>query len=60
LSVQEWILPNKIAKSNASNFGLRHAYWDVWVPEKNDKKGVWQLQKDASGNEVIVRTDEIQ
>lgn len=54
---EKGIIPNKIASSNAKSFGLRHAYFDVWKPVNTEAKGIWHLQKDADGNEWIVRAD---
>jgi len=50
-------VPNKIAKEKADSFGIRKAFFDVWKPVDENKKGVWHLQKDADGNEFIVRAD---
>lgn len=51
------IIPDRVASSQAKSFGLRHAYFDVWKPVDTSAKGVWHLQKDADGNEYIVRAD---
>ena len=54
---QNGIIPNKVAIGKASTFGLRRAYFDIFKHENNSTKGVWQLQKDADGNEFIVKAD---
>jgi len=51
------IIPNKIAAANAGSFGIKKAYFDVWKPVDETKKGIWHLQKDADGGEWIVRAD---
>jgi len=46
--------PIRIAKADASKFGLRHAFWDVYAPVSGEQKGQWILEKDAeSGDEFI-------
>ena len=48
------VRPTRIAKANASQFGLRHAFWDVYAPVSGPSKGQWILEKDAeSGDEYI-------
>lgn len=54
---EKGIIPNCVAASKASSFGLRHSYFDVWKPIDTNAKGVWHLQKDADGNDVIIRAD---
>jgi hypothetical protein len=54
---EQGIIPARVASSKASTFGLRHAYFDVYKPVNTSTKGVWQLEKDADGNEYIVRAD---
>lgn len=56
---EQGIIPSRVASSKASSFGLRHAYFDVYKPINTSNQGVWQLQKDANGNEYIVRADEL-
>ena len=54
-------IPDRVAKADASKFGLRHVAFDVWSPSYSSNsvasstKQVWHLEKDADGNEVIVR-----
>ena len=48
------VRPTKIAKADASAFGLRHAFWDVYAPVSGSQKGQWILEKDAdTGDEFI-------
>ncbi len=51
------IIPKTVAHSQASSFGLRKAYLDVWKPIDSKTSGIWHLQKDADGKEWIVRAD---
>jgi len=50
------IIPTRVAKTNASSFGLRHAYFDVWKPENLEIKSVWQSQT-IDGVDYIVRNN---
>ncbi len=54
---EKGIIPNRLAVARASKFGLRHAYFDVWKPSDSNKQGIWQVQKDADGNDYIIRAD---
>lgn len=54
---EQGIIPARVASAQASKFGLRHAYFDVYKPVNTANKGVWQLEKDADGNEFIIRAD---
>ena len=56
--VKQGAIPNKVALASASEFGLKHAYFDVYKPADDTKKGVWIIEKDASGIEFIVRADD--
>lgn len=50
--------PDRIAKSDASEFGLRVAFWDVYAPVEGISAGQWKLEKDAvSGEEIIIRKE---
>lgn len=52
------VRPSRIAVANASQFGLKKAFWDVYSPVENPSAGTWRLEKDATtGDEVIVRKD---
>ncbi len=55
---EQGTIPNKVAASEASTFGLRRAYFDVYKPANSSTRGVWHLEKDADGNDFIVRADE--
>ena len=48
--------PIKVAKADASKFGLRHAFWDVYAPVESSS-GQWVLEADGEGNEFITRKD---
>jgi len=58
------IIPDRVAKIDAVKFGLRKIAFDVWGPTRNvdsvesSTAKVWHLEKDADGNEVIVRAVE--
>ena len=50
--------PVRIAVANASQFGLKKAFWDVFVPVEGVSAGMWRLEKDAAtGEDHIVRKD---
>ena len=50
--------PSRIAVANASQFGLKKAFWDVYSPVEGVNAGMWRLEKDAvTGEENIVRKD---
>jgi len=48
--------PVKIAKVDATKFGLRHAFWDVYAPV-DSSQGQWVLEADTDGNEIITRKE---
>ena len=53
---KEGTIPAKVAKADASTFGLKKAFWDVYSPANKEQTGQWILEKDAeSGDEFIVR-----
>ncbi len=52
------VVPAKIAVENIEKFNIRRAFFDVYKSTDETKKGVWHLEKDADGNEFIVRADE--
>jgi hypothetical protein len=46
--------PTRIAAVDASNFGLRKAFWDVYAPVDSPTENRWVLEKDAeTGDEYI-------
>jgi hypothetical protein len=46
--------PVRIAKADASEFGLRKAFWDVYAPVESPTDNRWVLEKDAeTGDEYI-------
>lgn len=50
--------PVKVAAADASSFGLRKAFWDIYAPVENTAGGQWRLDKDAvTGEEFIIRKD---
>ncbi len=52
------VAPDKIAVADAGKFGIRRAFFDVFKPSDTTKAGVWHLEKDADGNEYIVKAQE--
>jgi len=54
---EQGIIPNKIRLSNIDKFMIKKAFWDVYKPIDESKKGVWILESDSEGNKFIVRTD---
>ena len=56
--VKQGSIPNRIMVKEASDFGLKHSYFDVWKPVDEAKTGVWIMEKDSSGQEWIVRAED--
>ena len=44
-------IPNSLPVKKASDFGLRHAFFDVWMPKDTSTTGVWKLSKSEEGSE---------
>ena len=52
------VIPAIVKVASAGKFGLKHAFFDVWQSESNSKAGVWLIQKNEAGEDIIVKKAE--